>query len=78
VNTHHGATTDELIARGYTVQPDGRMRRFKSWKAQCADCQLWFHRLKGQHCWRCFDKAAIAHRRRTIDEEKCANRTPQA
>lgn len=67
---HNGLTCEALQAKGYALQPDGRLRLRNSWKAQCTECRLWFHRLKGDMCWGCYDKKTVAHVRQVVDEQK--------
>ena len=41
-----GATTDQLLAEGYSVERYGRwMRRDSSWMVMCESCGLWFSML---------------------------------
>jgi hypothetical protein len=52
---HDGATTEELLAEGYTVAPRGRwMRLDSSWMAICESCGRWYSELPDRHfCSRC-------------------------
>jgi len=56
-----GLTADELLAKGFAIQPDGRMSKLKSWKSQCKICLKWFGRLKGDNCWLCYDHLRNEH-----------------
>ena len=67
---HDGLRADQLIAEGYELQPDGRLRLRNSWKAQCKRCGLWFYRLKGNECWNCYDNAGRIAVRTVIKQDK--------
>ena len=53
---HNGLKIDELEAKGYSLQPDGRLRLWNSWKSQCAGCGLWFHLMKAGRCATCHNQ----------------------
>ena len=52
---HDGATTEQLLAEGYTIAPRGRwMRLDSSWMAICESCGRWYSELPDRHfCSRC-------------------------
>jgi hypothetical protein len=71
MHKHDGLSTDELAAKGFTPEPDGRMRLRTSWKAQCKRCLKWFGRTKGdRRCWLCFDYERNQHVWSVIRAEK--------
>lgn len=68
-------TSDQLTAKGYTLQPDCRLRLRTSWKSQCKRCEKWFSRVAGNYCWTCYDHLRNEHVWAIIKEQKArANR----
>lgn len=61
---YDGLSTEELTAKGFTVQTDGRLRLHRNWKSQCKNCRKWFGRVSGDECWLCYGRATIEHRRK--------------
>ncbi len=72
---HDDLTTDELTAKGYTLQPDGRLRLRNLWKFQCARCKKWFGSVSNSYCRDCYDHLRNQHVWAIIREQKArANR----
>ena len=67
---HDGLTTDELTAKGYTLQPDGRLRLRNSWKFECSRCQKWFGRVLNTYCGNCYNHLRNQHVWGIIREQK--------
>jgi rRNA maturation endonuclease Nob1 len=56
MHKYDGLATDELLAKGYELQLDGRLKLRTSWKGQCDYCKRWFGSVIPWHkaCPSCF------------------------